>query len=120
MVSYNLFYSFAYTIFNMSHNLMVPFSTRNVTQRGGLSVFNQISIIMMSGIIVALIFPMLLMPLVGINKPLWVTVMAVLSILALPLTLLEYYYTKERVTAENTDSAEKKIPFALQLKIVLC
>ena len=37
MLSYNLFYSFAYTIFNMSHNLMVPLSTRNTTDRGGLS-----------------------------------------------------------------------------------
>ena len=27
MLSYNLFYSFAYTIFNMSHGLMVPIST---------------------------------------------------------------------------------------------
>lgn len=43
MLSYNLFYSFAYTIFNMSHGLMVPLSTRNTQQRGGLSVFNQIA-----------------------------------------------------------------------------
>ena len=56
MLSYNLFYSFAYTIYNMSHNLMVPLSTRDTKDRGGLSVFNQISTIMMSGIIVALIF----------------------------------------------------------------
>ena len=34
MVSYNLFYSFAYTIFNMSHGLMVPLSTCDTTQRG--------------------------------------------------------------------------------------
>ena len=53
MLSYNLFYSFAYTIYGMSHSLMVPLSTRNTTQRGGLSVFNQISTIMVSGIIVA-------------------------------------------------------------------
>ena len=53
MVSYNLFYSFAYTIFNMSHNLMVPLSTRDTTARGGLSVFNQIATIMMSGMLVA-------------------------------------------------------------------
>ena len=39
MLSYNLFYSFAYTIFNMSHNLMVPLSTRDTAQRGVLSVF---------------------------------------------------------------------------------
>ena len=57
MVSYNLFYSFAYTMFNMSHGLMVPLSTRDGKARGGLSVFNQIATIMMSGIIVALIFP---------------------------------------------------------------
>ena len=57
MVSYNLFYSCAYTIFNMSHNLMVPLSTRNTAQRGSLSVFNQISNIMMTGILVALVFP---------------------------------------------------------------
>ena len=62
MVSYNLFYSFAYTIFNMSHNLMVPLSTRNITERGSLSVFNQIATIMMSGIIVARIMPMVIMP----------------------------------------------------------
>ena len=46
MISYNLFYSFAFTIFNMSHNLMCPLSTRNTLQRGGLSVFNQIATIM--------------------------------------------------------------------------
>ncbi len=119
MISYNLFYSFAYTIFNMSHNLMCPLSTRNTTQRGGLSVFNQISTIMMSGIIVALIFPMVIMPMLGVDKAKWIVVMSVLSILALPLTLLEYYFTKERVTEEQAGDEEKKIPFLTQLKIVL-
>lgn len=91
MLSYNLFYSFAYTIYNMSHNLMCPLSTRNTIQRGGLSVFNQISTIMMSGIIVALIFPMAVMPMLGVDQTKWILVMSVLSILSLPLTLLEYY-----------------------------
>ena len=95
MISYNLFYSFAFTIYNMSHNLMVPLSTRNTTQRGGLAVFNQIATIMISGIVVALIFPMLIMPLIGVNKASWIVLMCVLSILALPLTLIEYYFTKE-------------------------
>ena len=98
MISYNLFYSFAYTIFNMSHNLMVPLSTRDGTARGGLSVFNQITTIMMSGILVALVFPMVIMPMIGVDKSKWITLMTILSIIALPLTLLEYYFTKERVT----------------------
>lgn len=119
MISYNLFYSFAFTIYNMSHNLMCPLSTRNTVQRGGLSVFNQISTIMMSGILVALVFPMAIMPMLGVDKSLWIIVMGVLAGLALPLTLLEYYFTKERVTEEQAAAGEKKIPFLTQLKIVL-
>lgn len=119
MLSYNLFYSFAYTIYNMSHNLMCPLSTRNTIQRGGLSVFNQISTIMMSGIIVALIFPMAVMPMLGVDQTKWILVMSILSILSLPLTLLEYYFTKERVTEEQSGTEEKKLPFLTQLKIVL-
>ena len=119
ILSYNLFYSFAYTMFNMSHNLMCPLSTRNTIQRGGLSVFNQISTIMMSGILVALVFPMVIMPILGVDRSKWIICMSILSIIALPLTLLEYYFTKERVTEENMSKEEKKIPFLVQLKIVL-
>ena len=117
MLSYNLFYSFAYTIFNMSHGLMVPLSTRDTTARGGLSVFNQITTIMMSGILVALIFPMLIMPAIGADKSKWILLMSVLSIFALPLTLLEYYFTKERITEEVAKSGEKeKQPFREQMR----
>lgn len=118
MVSYNLFYSLAYTIFNMSHGLMVPLSTRNTTQRGGLSVFNQITTIMMSGILVALVFPMVIMPVIGVDKSKWIALMSMLSILALPLTLLEYYFTKERVTLEAQTEDTSSVPFANQLKAI--
>lgn len=90
IASYNLFYSFAYTIFNMSHNLMVPLSTRNTLQ------------------------------IMGSDKVNWIIVMSILSAIALPLTLIEYYYTKERVTEEQASGkTEKKVPFLTQLKIVL-
>lgn len=119
MLSYNLFYSFSYTIYNMSHNLMVPLSTRDTKQRGSLSVFNQISTIMMSGIIVALIFPMLIMPALGVDKSKWIITMSTLSCLALPLTLLEYYFTKERVTLEDINRKdEEKVPYIKLLKAI--
>lgn len=118
MISYNLYYSIAYTIYNMSHNLMVPLSTRNTAQRGVLAVFNNISTIMMSGIVVALVFPMAVMPALGTSKGLWIAVMSVLACISLPLVLVEYYFTKERVTAESSGQEEKKIPFALQLKAI--
>lgn len=119
MLSYNLFYSFSYTIFNMSHSLMVPLSTRDTKERGLLSVFNQIATIMMSGIIVALIFPMVIMPSIGADRGKWITLMSALSIASLPLTLLEYYFTKERVTQESEKSGEKdSVPFSTALKAI--
>lgn len=118
MISYNFFYSVAFTMYNMSHSLMVPLSTRNVSQRGELSVFNQISTIMVSGIVVALVFPMVVMPLIGVDRSSWILVMSILSILALPLTILEYYFTRERITEEGQDNEPKKIPLRLKMKAV--
>ena len=118
MISYNLFYSFAYTIFNMSHGLMVPLSTRDGTARGGLSVFNQITTIMMSGILVALVFPMVIMPAIGVDKSKWITLMCILSIVALPLTLMEYFFTTERVTEEKADEESCGLNLGEQLKLL--
>ena len=118
ILSYNLFYSFAYTIFNMSHNLMVPLSIRDPKQRGGLSVFNQITTIMMSGILVALLFPMVIMPMIGVDQSKWVALMSILSIFALPLTLLEYFYTKERITLEGEEEKRSEISYGKQLKAI--
>ena len=112
MLSYNLFY------YNMSHNLMVPLSTRNTEQRGVLSVFNQVSTIMMSGIIVALIFPMLIMPRLGVDRSKWITTMSILSCIALPLTLMEYYFTKERITLEGGEKEKPSVAMKTQLKAI--
>lgn len=119
MISYNLFYSFAFTIYNMSHTLMVPLSTRNTTQRGGLSVFNNIAQVMITGIIVAMIFPMVIMPMLGANRHMWIMTMCILSIITLPLTLLEYLFTKERVTEEDSGENTGRKPIREQLKAVL-
>ena len=118
ILSYNLFYSFAYTIYNMSHALMVPLSTRETKERGLLSVFNNVASVMISGIIVALIFPMVIMPMLGVNRTAWLLTMSLLAILALPLTLLEYFYTKERVT-EEIGGSETSRPVREQLKVIL-
>ncbi len=121
MFSYNLYYSLSFTMYNMSHNLMVPLSTRDVKARGSLSVFSNVATVMISGIGVALIFPMLIMPYIGVNKSAWITLMSILSIIALPLTLLEYYFTKERVTEEIAKSQEKdtQVPYLVQWKAII-
>ena len=80
---------------------------------------NQIAQVMMSGILVALVFPMIIMPIIGADKGKWITLMSVLSIIVFPLTLLEYFFTKERVTLENQQSNEKNtVPFKKQIRAI--
>lgn len=114
MFTYNLYFSIAYTVYNMSHSLMVPLSTRNSTQRGSVSVFSQIAAIMITGIIAALLVPMLLLPLIGTSKTMWIIVMTVVSIAGMPLIFLEYYYTKERVTEETQGGTRRRCLIARQ------
>ena len=118
LLSYNLFFSISFTIYNMSHNLMVPLSTRNTMERGTVAVFNQVASIMVTGIIGALLVPMILLPMMGTSKVMWMAVMSVISIACFPLIILEYYYTKERVTEEVSGGEEKKIPYGKTIKAV--
>lgn len=76
---------------------------------------------MISGFFVALIFPMLIMPIVGVNQNAWIVLMSTISIIVLPLTLLEYYYTKERVTGEtqNINDEQEQISYFTQLRAIL-
>lgn len=107
-LTYNIFFSFAYTIYNMSHTLMVPLSTSNVKQRDGLSLFSNMGGNMLPGIVVSLVFPAVLMPILGADYDKWVTAMSVIAVLALPLTVIEYYFTKERVTEAAASAGEQK------------
>ncbi len=120
LLSYNFFYSIAFTIYNMSHTLMVPLSTRNTKQRSGLSVFNNIATIMATGIIVALVFPMVIMPAIGVDQSAWIKIMSLISILAFPLIILEYLFTRERITEETIALPDiPKIPLRKQMSAVL-
>ena len=117
VLTYNLFFSFAYTIYNMSHTLMVPLSTSNVKQRDGLSLFSNVGGNMLPGTVVALVFPAVLMPVLGADYDKWVTAMSVIAAFSLPLTLLEYYFTKERITEAAVSAGEtRNVSFAEQLR----
>ena len=65
----------------------------------------------------ALVFPAILMPMLGADYDKWVTAMSILAVLALPLTVIEYYFTKERVTEAATSAGEQKqVSFREQIR----
>lgn len=125
VVSYNLFFALAFTIYNMSHSLMVPLSTRNTKQRDTLALLNSTGTTMIPGMLVTIVMPLMIRAFgVGADSQgTWITMMSILSVLAIPATLLEYYFTKERVTEDaapvGKGAEENKISFAQQMKACL-
>ncbi len=119
MFSYNFYCAVAYTMFFISSNLLVPNASRNTLQRTQLSVFNNIANIAGSGIIVALIFPMAIMPFIGVDKTKWMLVMSIFAALTLPSTVLYYFFTKERVSEEDEGIEEQKVSVAQQIKAMV-
>ena len=101
VASYNLFFGVASSIYTMSHNMMIPLSTRDLKQRAELSALSSMSGNALAGTLSGVLIPLLVLPAIGIDRESWTVMACVVSILALPLTLLEYYYTRERVTEED-------------------
>lgn len=119
IVSYNLFFSLAFAVYSLSHSLMVPLSTRDTKQRDSLAMLTSTGTSMIPGMLSTVIMPLLISK-IGVGSEVqgsWLTIMSVLSIVAIPATLVEYYFTKERViAASNTSGTQvQTVSFGKQL-----
>ncbi len=126
VVAYNLFYSIGYTMWYMAYEMSAALSTRNVKQRSGNSMAGQITKNMGTGII-SITFPLILKRicalLSGDMREGYLVTMTVLCCVAVPLTFIQYFFTKERVTEERRALAasekienKKEANFLTQLK----
>lgn len=104
VVAFNLYYSVAYTIWNMSKELIPAVSTRNVNQRKNLSIATNITGNVGTGL-VSILFPTILSLVCkavnGDNAQGYLVSMSVLAVLAVITTFIQYFYTRERVTEER-------------------
>lgn len=103
VISYNLFFSLAFSTYSLSHSLMVPLSTRDSRQRDELAMLTSTGTAMIPGMLSTIIMP-LLVNRIGVGAQAqhgWLTVMGLLSAVAVPATVLEYCFTCERVTGEG-------------------
>ncbi len=128
VIAYNLFYSVGYTMWYMAYELSAALSTRNVKQRSGNSIAGQITKNMGTGII-SILFPTILKGICNVvggdNQKGYMLCMAVMCCVAVPLTFVQYFFTRERITEErrnsNTEEAAegkktKEASFIVQLK----
>lgn len=104
VAAYNLYYSVAYTMWNMSKELTSALSTRNVNQRKNNSLAATITMNVGTGL-VSILFPMILTSVCaavhGNNAQGYLLTMSIVACIALPLTFVQYFYTRERVTEER-------------------
>lgn len=131
-LSYNLYYAVAYPFYYTAHSSLVALSTRNSNDRGLLATFSNASGVAAVGIGASILVPMLLQNFLfvpnadgSINADAsyanWKVVMLVLCITTLAGILVEYYFSRERITEEqlNLPVEEKKIPMSQQVRVCM-
>jgi len=123
-IAYNLYYSVAYPLYNTANSTLVPVSTRNGNQRGLLASFSNFASVAVMGA-GGMVFPMIISWFLGgwetPNKTAWAVAFIAIGIVTFLFTVLQYYFTRERVTEESmhiASVAKEKIPVKKQLKAV--
>lgn len=115
-VSYNIYFALAFTIYNMSQTLLIPLSTRNTKQRDTLALLLNMGQSMLPGSLVYMFAPLFLLPWMGVFPERWALVMSIISIILLPGVLLQYFFTKERISEDAAAAQVQAVPFMEQLK----
>ena len=112
-VTFNLFAAIANPIYSTSHYLMVSLSTRDLNQRGRLSVIANIPAVAGNGLVSSILMPMILSWInaaeshsMAQNR--WKLIMTCFSLAACIGCILEYMFTRERITEEDVDVAYAK------------
>ena len=112
-ISYTVFYAIAYTMYSTAHTLMVPLATRNDEERRSLSTIANTPG-MAAGSLVAILFPCIIVPLLGVSESRWVMAAIIIAVFSFPMMLLEFFFTRERV--DTRAIAPKKVSLLNQLR----
>lgn len=115
------YYTVGSTYFFLFKDNIVSLVTRNPNEKTQLAFLRKMSWTLISGIIIGMIIGSVLMPFwlsYDING--YPILMIGMSIVAIPLLLMEYYYTKERIIDDISDNPsiknENKIPLKEQMR----
>jgi GPH family glycoside/pentoside/hexuronide:cation symporter len=129
-ITYNLFAALANPVYSNAHYLMVSLSTRDLDARGKLSVVANIPAVAGNGLISSIVMPAVLGWIKAgetlgegyqVVQNRWQLVMGAFAVAAFLGCLLEYFFTRERITEEDIsdDAAAPQgeiIPTARQLR----
>lgn len=106
-IAYNLFYAVAYPIYNTANSTLIPLSTRNSKQRGVLASFTNVAGLGVMGA-GSMVFPILVSFVLKENRHLWFAAMLAIAIFAALTILLQFMFTRERVTEELANTVTEQ------------
>lgn len=106
-IAYNLFYAVAYPIYNTANSTLIPLSTRNSKQRGVLASFTNVAGLGVMGA-GSMVFPILVSFVLKENRHLWFVAMLAIAIFAALTILLQFMFTRERVTEELANNVTEQ------------
>lgn len=112
------------TYFYLFKDTIVSLVTRDATEKAQLAFIRKMSWTLISGIIIGMIINSVVLPM-WLEKDIngYAILMIGMSLVAIPLLLLEYYYTKERViedvATEQSSKNETQIPLKEQVKALV-
>lgn len=110
--------------FYLFRDTICSLTSRDPKEKAKIQFIRKMSWTLLSGIVIGMVFNMVLLPM-WLEKDIngYPILIIIISILAIPLLLLEYFYTRERVTedvaVEYEHLDETKIPLKAQLKALL-
>lgn len=110
--------------FYLFRDTICSLTSRDPKEKAKIQFVRKMSWTLLSGIVIGMVFNMVLLPM-WLEKDIngYPILMITISILAIPLLLLEYFYTRERVTedvaVEYDHLDETRIPLKQQLKALL-
>lgn len=129
-VSFNLFYSIGYPCYYTAHSSMVALSTRNGNERGLLATLSNASMVAAAGIGASILVPVLLQPFMFVtgeggtldrvaSYANWRILGIALAVLTALGIILEFYFTRERITEESIALGvkEEKLPMSTHVKV---
>lgn len=122
-VAYNLYYSVAYPLYNTATSTLIPLSTRNGSQRGLLASFSNFAHLGVMGA-GGMVFPIVVSLFLGgwntPNPAAWTIAFIAIGAVTFLFIVLQYYFTRERVTEETygIPSEKQRVSVKRQLKAV--
>lgn len=118
-IAFNFYYAIAYTMWNISKELMPALSTRNVNQRKNLAMAAQIVGNVGTGL-VSILFPTILAAVCGMTATTaqgYLVSMSMVAVVAVALAFVQYFYTRERVTEERRNQSGIAAADSVKLEI---